>query len=43
MKTRTRVKAGAVIANHNQRVLKIKTKVKAGAVVGNHNLRVRAA
>jgi hypothetical protein len=40
MKTKTKVKSGALNTNHN---LKIKSKVKAGALNNNHNRRVRAA
>jgi hypothetical protein len=40
MKTKTKVKSGALTGNHN---LRIKTGLKAGALVSNHNLRVRRA
>jgi hypothetical protein len=42
MKTKTKVKAGVLILNHNQRPLKIRTKLKAGAIIGNHSQRIRA-
>jgi hypothetical protein len=44
MKTKTRVRAGGVMFNHNETLvkaapmgLKVKTKVKAGALTTNHN------
>jgi hypothetical protein len=46
MQVKTKVKAGAFTANHNQTLvrdrvsrqpLKVKTKVKAGAFTANHN------
>ena len=40
MKTRTKVRAGAIALNHNK--LKVRTGVKSGALTQNHNkLRVR--
>jgi hypothetical protein len=41
MKTKSKVKAGSLTNNHNQRPLKIRTKVKAGSLTFNHNQRVR--
>jgi hypothetical protein len=38
MKTKSKVKAGVLISNHN---LRVKSGVKAGILVSNHNLRVR--
>jgi hypothetical protein len=38
MKTKTKVKSGALNTNHN---LRVKSGVKAGILVANHNLRVR--
>jgi hypothetical protein len=35
MKTKTKVRAGALVANHNG--VKVKTKVRAGALTLNHN------
>jgi hypothetical protein len=40
MKTKTKVKSGALVANHN---LRIKSSLKAGSLAANHNLRVRRA
>jgi hypothetical protein len=39
MKVKSKVKAGALAANHNQTVkgLRVKSKVKAGALTNNHN------
>lgn len=37
MKIRSRVRAGALIENHNRAKLKIRSGVKAGALVENHN------
>ena len=40
MKTKTKVKAGKLAANHNENVsrgLRTKTKVKAGKLGANHN------
>ena len=46
MKTRTRVKAGRLIGNHNETLvkaagksegLKVRTQIKAGKLAGNHN------
>lgn len=37
MKTKTKVKAGALIDNHNQGGIKVRTRTKAGALVDNHN------
>ena len=36
MKTKTKVKAGALSENHNQSV-QVKSKVRAGVLSGNHN------
>ena len=41
MKTKTRVRAGRLAANHNTTVMKVKTKVKAGRLASNHNCTVR--
>jgi hypothetical protein len=38
MKTKSKVKSGAVIANHN---LRVRSGVKAGLLIINHNLWVR--
>jgi hypothetical protein len=38
MKTKTKVKSGALTNNHN---LRIKTGLKAGILISNHNLRIR--
>jgi hypothetical protein len=43
MKTRTNVKAGKIVVNHNPsltrkaRGVQVRTSVKAGRVMGNHN------
>jgi hypothetical protein len=46
MKTKTRIKAGGISANHNETLvrastqatgLKVKTRVKAGGITANHN------
>jgi hypothetical protein len=45
MKTKTRVRAGAMTTNHNETLvrdakatsLRVKTRVKAGALTSNHN------
>ena len=37
MKTKTNVKAGALVPNHNQAGLPTKTRVKAGGLSANHN------
>ena len=39
MKTRSKIKAGGVYQNHNQKTLKIKSGVKAGGIWQNHNQR----
>ncbi len=37
MKTKTNVKAGGLMMNHNQSGLRVKTNVKAGGLILNHN------
>ena len=39
IRVRSRVKAGAIAANHNQATkgLRVKSRVKAGAIAANHN------
>lgn len=38
MKTKTKIRAGALVANHNAtKAVKVKSKVRAGALVANHN------
>ncbi len=41
MKTKTNVKAGALIDNHNQAGLVMKSRIKAGAFTSNHNQTAR--
>ena len=40
MKTKSKVRAGAVTQNHNQSV-KVRTGVKSGALTSNHNQTAR--
>ena len=43
MTIKTKIKAGALISNHNQSGIAIKSKMKAGAITNNHNQSVRKA
>jgi hypothetical protein len=45
MKTKTKVKSGALVSNHNQRLkgLRVKSGVKSGVLIANHNQRLRTA